>query len=90
MTFCLKDQSLTSFSRLSFEYEVRSLIIANIQRYCTGKNVPFLSHGGLDLKKIDMFLLIDDRLLGDDNGVRTEMTLAVHEVVLKNLHSEEI
>ena len=56
VTFCLKDQYLASFSRLSFEYEERSLIIAKIQRYCTAKNAPFLSHSDLDLKEIDPFL----------------------------------
>ena len=56
LAFWLKDQYLASFSRLSFEYEVRSIIIATIQRYCTGKNAPILSHGDLGLKKIDQLL----------------------------------
>ena len=47
---------LVSCSRLSFEYEGRSLIIAKIKRYCTGKNAPFLSHSDLDLQKIGTFL----------------------------------
>ena len=50
LTFWLKDQYLASFSRLSFENEVRSLIIAKIQTYWTGKNAPFLSQSDLDLK----------------------------------------
>ena len=56
LTFRLKDQYLASFLRLSFEYEVRSLIIANISRYFTGKNAKFLSHSDLDLQNIDPFL----------------------------------
>ena len=48
----LRDQYLAPFIRFSFEYEVRSLIIAKIQRYCTGKHAPFLSHIDLDLQKI--------------------------------------
>ena len=54
--FWLKDQYLASFSRLSVEHEVRSLLIAKIQRYCFGKNARFLSHSDLDLQKIDPFL----------------------------------
>ena len=42
--------------RLSFEYEVRSLNIANIQRYNTGKNVLFLNPSDLDPRKVDLFL----------------------------------
>ena len=53
MTFRLMDQYLASFLHLSFEYEVRSLIIAEISRYFTGKNVPFWSHSDLDLQNID-------------------------------------
>ena len=56
LTFRLKEQYVASFLRLSFEYEVRSLIIANIWRYFTGKNAPFLSHIDLDLQNIDPFL----------------------------------
>ena len=56
MTFRLKDQNVASFTRLSFEYEVRSLIMAKIPRYCTGKNAPFLSHSDLDLQNIDPLL----------------------------------
>ena len=56
LTFWLKDQYLVSSSCLSFEYEGRSLIIATIQRYCTGKNAPILSHSDLDLQQIDPFL----------------------------------
>ena len=56
LTFRLKYQYLASFPRLSFEYEVRSLIIAKIPRYCTGKNAPFLSHSDLDLQNIGPFL----------------------------------
>ena len=56
LTFRLKDQNLASFPRLSFEYEVRSLIIAKIPRYCTGKNAPFLSHSDLDFQNIDPLL----------------------------------
>ena len=56
LTFRLKYQNLASFPRLSFEYEVRSLIIAKIPRYCTGKNAPFLSHSDLDLQNIDPIL----------------------------------
>ena len=59
LTFWLKDQYLASFLRLSFEYEVRSLIIAKISRYFTGKNAPFLSHSDLDLQNIDPFLYGD-------------------------------
>ena len=55
-TFWLKDPYLVSFSRLSFEYDVRSLIIVTIRRYCTGKNAPILSHSDLDLQKLDPFL----------------------------------
>ena len=47
---------MASFSRLSFEDEVRSLNIAKIQSYNTGKNVPFVSHSGLDPIQIDLFL----------------------------------
>ena len=56
LTFRLKDQNLASFPRLSFEYEVRSLIIAKIPRHCTGKNAPFLSHIDLDLQNINPLL----------------------------------
>ena len=56
LTFWLKDQYLVSFSRLSFEYEVRNLISATIQKYCTGKNAPILSHSDIHLQKIDPFL----------------------------------
>ena len=45
---------MASFSGLSFEYEVKSIIIAKIQRYCNGKNAPILSH--IDLQNIDAFL----------------------------------
>ena len=47
---------MASFSRLSFEYEERSINIAKIQSYNTGKNVSFVSHYNLDLRKIDLFL----------------------------------
>ena len=45
------------FSRLSFEYEVRSIIIAKIQRYCTGKNAPKLygRYGDL-IQQYEVFL----------------------------------
>ena len=56
LTFWLKDQYFASFSRLSLEFEVRSLIIAKIKRYWPGKNAPFLSHSDLDLQKSDPFL----------------------------------
>ena len=56
LTFRLKDQFLAFFLRLSIEYEVRSIIIAKIKRYCMGKNAPFLSHSDLDLQTIDPFL----------------------------------
>ena len=47
------------FFRLSFEYEERSLNIAKIQSYMyfTGKNVPFLSHSDLDLRKLTYFCM---------------------------------
>ena len=57
LTFRLKDQYLASFLRLSSEYEVRSLIIAKISRYFTGKNTPFKSHSDLDLQNIDPFFV---------------------------------
>ena len=56
LTFLLNNQYLASFSRLSFEYKVGSLLTANIQRDCTCKNAQFLSHSDLDLQKIDLFL----------------------------------
>ena len=59
LTFWLKDQYLASFLRLSFQYEVRSLIIAKISKYFTGKIAPFLSHSDLDLLNIDPFLYGD-------------------------------
>ena len=36
----------------SFEYEVGSLLIAKMQRYCTGKHAPCLSHSDLNLNKL--------------------------------------
>ena len=56
LTFRFKNQNLASYPRLSFEYEVRSIIIGKILRYCTGKNAPFLSHNDLDLQNIDPLL----------------------------------
>ena len=56
LQYSFKDQYLASYSRLSFEYEVKCIIIAKIQRYCTSKNAPILSHSDLDLQHIDPFL----------------------------------
>ena len=47
---------MTSFSRLSFEYEVRSLNIDRIPKYCTGKNASFSYHSDLVPRKMDLFL----------------------------------
>ena len=56
LTFWLEDQYLTSFLRLSFEYEVRSIIIVKIERYCRIQNAQILSHRDIDLQTIDPFL----------------------------------
>ena len=56
LTFWHNNQYVASFFRSSVEFEVRSLIIAKIQSYYTGKNVPFMNHGNLGPRKIDPIL----------------------------------